>query len=55
MKVKRKGKSVSIKKYLNKIRPYLSNIINDHKTHGKWRIHSGNKIIEHKIQSEWKI
>ena len=37
------------------IRPYLSNIINDHKTHGKWRIHSGNKIIEHKIQSEWKI
>ena len=22
---------------------------------GKWRIHSGNKIIEHKIQSEWKI
>ena len=25
------------------------------KTQGKWRIHSGNKIIEHKTQSEWKI
>ena len=37
------------------IRPYLSHIINDHKTQGKWRIHSGNKIIEHKTQSEWKI
>ena len=37
------------------IRPYLSDIINDHKTQGKWRIHSGNKIIEHKTQSEWKI
>ena len=37
------------------IKPYLSSIINDHKTQGKWRIHSGNKIIEHKTQSEWKI
>ena len=37
------------------IRPYLSDIINDHKTQGKWRIHSDNKIIEHKTQSEWKI
>ena len=37
------------------IRPYLSDIINDHKTQGKWRIHSGNKIIEQKTQSEWKI
>ena len=25
------------------------------KTQGKWRIHSGNKIIECNIQSEWKI
>ena len=24
-------------------------------TLGKWRIHSGNKIIEHKTRSEWKI
>ena len=37
------------------IRPYLSNIINNHKTRGKWRIHSGNKIIDRKTQSEWKI
>ena len=37
------------------IRPYLSDIINNHKTQGKWRIHSGNKIIEHKTQSEWEI
>ena len=37
------------------IRPYLSDIINTHKTQGKWRIHSGNKIIELKNQSEWKI
>ena len=35
--------------------PYLSNIINNHKTHGKWRIHSGNTITEHKTQTEWKI
>ena len=37
------------------IRPYLSNIINDHKTQGEWRIQSGNTIIKHKTQSEWKI
>ena len=50
-----KGKNLSIKKYLNMIRPYLSDIINDHKTQGKWRIHSGNKMIEHKTQSVWNI
>ena len=50
-----KGKNLSIKKYLNMIKPYLGDIINDHKTQGKWRIHSGNKIIGHKTQSEWKI
>ena len=37
------------------IRPYLKDIINDHKTQGKWRIHLGNKIIKRKTQSEWKI
>ena len=36
-------------------RPYLSNIINDHKTQGEWKIHSGNTITEHKTQAEWKI
>ena len=33
------------------IRPYLCDIINDHKTQGEWRIHSGNTIT----QSKWKI
>ena len=37
------------------IRPYLIDIINDHDTQGKWRILSGNKIIDLKTQSEWKI
>ena len=37
------------------IRPYLSDIINDHKTQGEWRIHSGTTVIKHKSQSEWKI
>ena len=50
-----KGKNLSIKKYLNMIRPYLSDLINDHKTQGEWRIHSGTKIIQCKTQSEWKI
>ena len=50
-----KGKNLSTKKYLNMIKPYLSDIINEHKTQKKWRIDSGNKIIEHKTQSEWKI
>ena len=36
------------------IRPYLSNIRNDHKTQGEWRIHSGNTTIKHKTQGEWK-
>ena len=50
-----KRKNISIKKYLNMIKPYLSNLINDHTTQGIWRIHSGNKAIEHKTQGEWKI
>ena len=37
------------------IRPYLSHIINDHKTQDEWSIHSGNTIIKHKTQGEWKI
>ena len=50
-----KGKNLSIKKYLNMIKPYLSDIISYNKTEGKWIIHSGNKVIEHKTQSEWTI
>ena len=49
------GKKYINKKYIDMIRPYLSDVTNNHKTQGKWRIHSGNKIIERKTQSEWKI
>ena len=50
-----KGKILTPIEYLDMIRPYLSDMINDHKTQGEWRIHSDNKIIERKTQSEWKI
>ena len=50
-----KDKILRPSEYLDTIRPYLSNIINDHKTQGEWRIHSGNTIIKHKTQIEWKI
>ena len=49
-----KSKNLSVKKYIDGIRPYLSDIINNHKTQAKWRIHSGNTIIEHKTQGERK-
>ena len=50
-----KGKNLSIKKYLNMIKPYLSNIINDHKTRGLVRYHSVNKTWVEETSSEWKI
>ena len=34
-----KDKALSIKDYLDEIKPYLSDIINDHKTQGEWKIH----------------
>ena len=37
------------------IRPYLRDIINDHKTQGEWKVHSRNDIIDFKTQGEWKI
>ena len=37
------------------VRPYLSNMANDHKTQGIWKVYSGNKVIDYKTQSEWKI
>ena len=36
-----KDKILPIKEYLNIIRPYLRDIINDHKTQGEWEVHSG--------------
>ena len=50
-----KDKILTPNEHLDMIRPYLSDIINNHKTHGEWRIHSGNTIVEHETQSEWKI
>ena len=50
-----KGKNISIKNYLNMIKPYLSDIINDHKTRGLVRYHSGNKTWVEETSSEWKI
>ena len=56
MKVKEKKiKKFSVKEYLDTIRPYLSAIINSHKTQGKWKAHSGNTVIDYKTQGEWKI
>ena len=49
------GKNISIKEYIDVIRPYLTDIINNHKAQGKWRIHSGNTIAEHKTSGKWKI
>ena len=38
------------------IRPYLSDIINDHKTPKKLRVHSSNEVFEYETQyGEWKI
>ena len=41
-----KRKDLSIKEYLNMIKPYLSDITNDHKTRGLVSYHSGNKTWE---------
>ena len=43
------------KEYLNAIRPYLSDMINDDKAHEKLKVHAGNKIIDYKTPAEWKI
>ena len=37
------------------IRPYLRDIINNHKTQGKWTIRSGKTVIDYKTQDGWKI
>ena len=50
-----KGKNLSIKIYLKMIQPYLSDLINNHKTHGSARYPSGNKSWIEKTSSEWKI
>ena len=48
-------KNLSVEEYIDVIRLYLSDIINNHKAQGKRRAHSGNTITEHETQGEWKI
>ena len=48
LKVRYKDKTLSIKEYLNMIRPYLRDIINDHITQGEWKLHLGNAVIDYK-------
>ena len=45
------------KEYLDMIRPYLSDIINDYKTPKKSRVHSHSELTDYKIYQygEWKI
>ena len=50
-----KGKNISIERYLNMIKPNLSDLINKYKTYGLARYHSGNKSWLGKTSSEWKI
>ena len=37
------------------IRLYLRDIINDHKTQGKWKVHSGNAVIIIKLKESGKL
>ena len=50
-----KGKNLSTTKYLSMIKPYLSDIINNHKTHGFVRYYSGNKSWLEETSSDSKI
>ena len=47
-----KDKTLSIKEYLNMMKPFLSDIINDHKTQSEWGVHSDNTVIDYKTQEE---
>ena len=37
------------------ITPYLRDVINDHKAHGKLKVHSSNEVIDYETEGEWKI
>ena len=51
-----KDKHLSVKKCLRMIRPYLRDIINDHKILKTLRVHSSNEVIDYETQfREWKI
>ena len=57
MKAKRtKAKIYHLMNILTIFRPYLSHIINDHKTLKNLRVHSSNEVIDYKTQyGEWGI
>ena len=56
VEAKDKDKNLSVKEFLNRTKPYLSDNINYHKAQGKiWRIHSNNKLIQRTPQGEFKI
>ena len=51
-----KDNNLSVKKYFRMIRPYLSNIINDHKIPEVLKVHPVNKVIDYETTlGEWKI
>ena len=50
-----KDKILAANEFLHLIRPYVSDMINNHKAQDEWITHSGDTIIKHKTQSEWKI
>ena len=47
-----KDKNLSIKEYLYMIITHLRDVINDHKAHGKVKVHSSN---DYETEGEWKI
>ena len=46
-----KSKKLTIEEYFDIIRPYLSDIINNHKTQGEWKINSSNTLTGFKTRS----
>ena len=51
-----KNKNLLPEKYLGMIKPYLSDIKNDHKISKKLRFHSRHEVIDYKTHlGEWKI
>ena len=45
-----KDKILSVKEYLDMVRSFLSDLIDDHKTHKKLKVNTGNKVIYYKTQ-----
>ena len=51
-----KDKNLSPNEHLNMIRPYLSDMINDHKTPMDLKVQSRNEVIDYETQlGEWKM